>query len=128
LVREWEIQSCASLPAVLGGSFKVTRSAKRRHARLPKTHADFYLDIVNGEYKKSLPSPLTVADIASKSPRILVRLGKYLEQQPLQCEIFNHFRPARYLSEHLKTLEGKISDGTLDRFEKAFVALNKLIR
>jgi predicted ATPase len=90
--------------------------------------ADFFLDIVNGEYKKSLPNPLTVADIASKSPRILVRLGKYFEQQPLQCEIFNHFRPARYLSEHLKTLEGKISDVTLDRFEKAFVALNKLIR
>jgi len=31
------------------------------------------------------------------------------------------------LTEHLKTLETKISDATLDRFEKAFVALNKLL-
>jgi hypothetical protein len=89
--------------------------------------ADFYLELVNGEYKESLPKPLAVADLAAKDPRILVRLQKHLEQQPLQGETFNHFRPARYLSEHLKTLEGKISDATLERFEKAFVALNKVI-
>jgi energy-coupling factor transporter ATP-binding protein EcfA2 len=88
---------------------------------------DFYLDLVNGEYKKSLTKPLSEADLTAKEPRILVRLEKHLEQHPLQGEAFNHFRPARYFSEHMKTLEGKLSDATLDRFEKAFVALNGLI-
>ena len=89
--------------------------------------ADFYLELVNGEYKKSLPKPLTVADLTAKHHRVLVRLQKHFEQQPLQGESFNHFRPARYLSDHLKSFEGKISDATLDRFEKAFIALNKVI-
>jgi energy-coupling factor transporter ATP-binding protein EcfA2 len=89
--------------------------------------ADFYLELVNGEYKKSLQKPLAIADLTAKDPRILTRLQKTFEQQPLQGETLSHFRPARYLSEHLKSLEGKISDATLDRFEKAFVALNKVI-
>jgi hypothetical protein len=88
---------------------------------------DLYLELVNGEYKKSLSKPIAVADLAAQDPRILVRLQKHLEQQPLQGETFSHFRPARYLTEHLKTLETKISDATLDRFEKAFLALNKLL-
>jgi len=32
-----------------------------------------------------------------------------------------------YLSEHMKALEAKISDAALDRFEKAFIALNKVL-
>lgn len=89
--------------------------------------ADFYLELVNGAYKKSLQKPLAIADLTAKYPRILMRLERTFEQQPLQCETFSHFRPARYLSEHLTALEGKISDATLDRFENTFAALNKVI-
>lgn len=89
--------------------------------------AEFYLELVNGEYRKALQNPIAVADLTAKDPRILVRLEKHLEQHPLQGGTFSHFRPARYFSEHVKTLEGKMSEPTLERFEKAFVALNKVI-
>jgi hypothetical protein len=38
LAREWAMRSCVSIPAVLGGCSNITRQAKSRHARLPKTH------------------------------------------------------------------------------------------
>jgi hypothetical protein len=38
LAREWAMRSCVSIPAVLGGCLNLTRQAKSRHARLPKTH------------------------------------------------------------------------------------------
>ena len=89
--------------------------------------ADFYLELVNGEYKKSLATPISITDLPAKTARILVRLHKHFEQHPMQDEAFNHFRPARYFSENLKTLEGKINDATLERFEKTFIALNKVL-
>jgi len=88
---------------------------------------DFYLELVNGEYKKSLTTSLGVADLTTKHPRILVRLQKHFEQHPLEHDSFNHFRPARYFSQNLKTLEAKIKDTTLERFEKTFIALNKVL-
>lgn len=87
----------------------------------------FYLDIVNGEYKKALTKPVGLADLSTRHPRMVVRLEKYLEQHPLKDETFNHFRPARYFTENLSTLEAKIDDATFDRFEKVFIALNKLL-
>lgn len=89
--------------------------------------ADFFLELVNKEFENSLQKPVTVSDLTGKEPRILVRLQKHFDRQPLQRDVFNHFRIARYLSEHMQTLEGMISDATLDRFERAFVALNKVI-
>ncbi len=89
--------------------------------------ADFYLELVNGEFKKALTKPLALVDLTTKHPRILVRLQKHFENYPLKGETFNHYRPARYFSEHQKTLEAKIDDATLEHFEKAFEALNKVI-
>jgi len=89
--------------------------------------ADFYLELVNGEYKQSLATSIGVADLTTKHPRILVRLSKHFEQHPMKNETFNHFRPARYFSENLKTLEEKINGATLERFEKTFIALNKVL-
>ena len=41
---------------------------------------------------------------------------------------FNHYRPARYLSEHLGELEAQISDEVIDRFERLFSDLNGLLK
>lgn len=82
---------------------------------------DFYLDLVNGEYGKEIGGPIKLEDITHQNPRIVVRLEKHLNMS------INHFRPARFLTENIITFTGKFPKETLDRFENAFVALNKLL-
>jgi hypothetical protein len=41
--------------------------------------------------------------------------------------IFNHYRPARYFSEKIASIETSISTATLDRFEKVFERVNALL-
>jgi len=87
---------------------------------------DFYLELVNAEFAKSLQKKITSKAFKTQAPRILVRIKNYLESSPLKDGArFSHYRPARYLEEHLGDLA--LPDGTLNRFEEAFVALNKLL-
>jgi len=90
---------------------------------------DFYLSLINEEYKKELSKSIKIADLKSKNPRINVKLKDYLQNSPLKndCE-FNHYRPSRYLAEQFHNLSSKISNDTLDKFEKIFIYLNKLIK
>ena len=87
----------------------------------------FYLELVNAEYKNELTGPIGEAALTEKHPRILVRLEKYFETNPLKTGKFNHYRPARYFAEHLAELTPKLSAAALDRFEAAFKALNALL-
>ncbi|MDE2841212.1 MAG: hypothetical protein OXM03_11355, partial [Chloroflexota bacterium] len=85
---------------------------------------DFYLELVNEEFGTSL----TVNDLPAGSPRILSRLEKYFENNPLPKHApFNHYRPARYFSENIGSLGNKLTDSQLDRFQQAFDALNSLL-
>ena len=86
--------------------------------------ADFYLKLVNGEFG----TDLTVDDLLKGPPRILIRLEKYFQNSPLPRDAqFNHYRPARYFSENIGSLEDELSGQTLARFEHAFSTLNKLL-
>ncbi|MDE3268443.1 MAG: AAA family ATPase [Chloroflexota bacterium] len=85
---------------------------------------EFYLKLVNGELNTSLK----LSQLSSTHPRILQRLEDRFEKRPLpKGAQFNHYRPARYLSESIGTLEEELSDETLDRFQRAFDALNQLL-
>lgn len=85
---------------------------------------EFYLKLVNGEFNTSLK----LSQLSSTHPRVLHRLEKRFEKRPLpQGTQFNHYRPARYLSEHIGSIEGELPDETLDRFQRAFDALNQLL-
>ena len=87
----------------------------------------FYVDVVNQEYAKDLQAPLKV-DSLPQHPRILVRIEKHLEANPLRNGVqFNHYRPARFFTENLAKLTPPISAATLDRFEAMFKALNSLL-
>jgi energy-coupling factor transporter ATP-binding protein EcfA2 len=86
----------------------------------------FYLRLVNGEYATALKAKVRVSDLPS-GPRIIKRIEKVLETVPLSGAAFNHYRPARYFSENVGSLEDKLSASTLDRYEEAFKALNKLL-
>ena len=84
----------------------------------------FYLKLVNGAFDSSVAP----SDLTKNHPRILPRLEEYLVENPLPNDaIFNHYRPARYLSENIGSLEDKLSEQELDRFEQAFKSLNALL-
>jgi len=80
---------------------------------------DFYLELVNKEFKKEI----NLAEFKPNIKRVLVALKPFFDGKS-----FNHYRPARYLSEHLGNLEEQISDVVIDRFEKIFIDLNKLLK
>ncbi len=84
---------------------------------------EFYLDLVNREFGASIQ----LTDLPRHGHRILPRLETHLQANPLPKEAkFNHYRPARYLMENLRTVE--VPSQILDRFEKAFDALNNLLQ
>ena len=85
---------------------------------------DFYMKLVNGEFNASLG----IGDLSVTHPRIVHRLEQHLENNPLSGGVpFNHYRPARYFSENVGSLGADLSDETLDRFQRAFDALNQLL-
>lgn len=89
---------------------------------------DFYLELVSAEYKRDLPGPVTADKLPSGGSRIISRLERYFEKVPLMNGAhFNHYRPARYFAENIGTLESKLPQEALDRFEEVFKALNALV-
>jgi hypothetical protein len=88
----------------------------------------FYIKLINNEYKDALTKNITLGDLPKGGDRILPRIEKWLEGEPLKGKAgFNHYRPARYFAENIGSLEAKLSDSTLDRFEAAFKAINALL-
>ena len=85
---------------------------------------DFYIELVNGAYGCSI----AVGDLPTSHPRILRRIEDYLEDNPLPGGVsFNHYRPARFLSENIGTFADDLDDADLDRFQRAFDTLNSLL-
>ncbi len=87
----------------------------------------FYIQLVNEEFTDALSKKVKLSDLKAKSPRMLVRLDQYFSNSPLGSgATFNHYRPARFLTERISTLT--VPDATLDRFEAAFKAVNALLK
>jgi hypothetical protein len=89
---------------------------------------DEYLYLVNQEFAAALASPVTKSVLKLKSDRILVSLAEFFKNSPLEGNVhFNHYRPARLFAERATSSTKRLSEATLERFEKAFVALNGLL-
>ena len=85
----------------------------------------FYLQLVNHEFGWNIQ----LTDLTDEHPRIVRRIEQYWGRSSNANEPrFNHYRPARYLSENLESLAEHLSDGTLERFEQVFVKLNEFLR
>ena len=85
---------------------------------------EFYINLVNNEYGSSI----NLEHLTGTNSRILRRLTEYLDENPLpNKQTFNHYRPARYLSSNIDTLEKELSEEELKRFESIFQSLNKLL-
>ncbi len=88
---------------------------------------DFYIGLVNDEFKKQLTKPIKATALNELDPRVIRSLESYLATTPLKSGTFNHYRPARYFSENITRLWPTIADHTRDRFERIFKQLNALI-
>lgn len=89
---------------------------------------ELYLKLVNAEYKESLQKPIEKEDIRGNHPRLLIRLNSYFEKNPMKDGmVFSHYRPARYLAANIDKLEQLIPDIAIERFEKMFAELNRLL-
>ena len=85
---------------------------------------EFYLSLVNGAFGTSI----SLADLRSAHSRIVRRIECHIATDPLpRSAKFNHYRPARYFSDNIRALAEKLSEQELDRFERAFKALNNLL-
>ena len=89
---------------------------------------DFYIDIINQEFAKQLDFKIDYKKLNTNKPRTLKALEEYLEANPLNAGTFNHYRPARYLTEHIGEMWDNISNDTKDRFEAVFKSLNSLLK
>jgi hypothetical protein len=88
---------------------------------------EFYLELVNGEYKNELTKRVFQGDLP-QHPRIVARLEQYFQRNGLKSTLrFNPYRPARYFIEHASELAPRMSVKTQERFEAAFDAVNKLL-
>lgn len=88
--------------------------------------ANFYLGLINAEYKDTLQKKIVGSDLP-KRDRILVALNEHFAKAPLKSGHFNHYRPSRYFAGHIGTLAASIAPEALDRFEEAFKRLNSLL-
>lgn len=85
---------------------------------------EFYLELVNGEFG----SLIKIEHLKDDHPRIVRRIERYLTKKPLPNGAkFNHYRPARYLSQEIDSLADRIDAETLNRFRQVFEALNGLL-
>ena len=89
---------------------------------------DFYVDLVNREFVKQLASLIDPKKLNTKEPRTLKVVEAYLEANPMKSGAFNHYRPARYLTEQIGDHWGRMSDKAKDRFEAVFKALNEILK
>ena len=86
--------------------------------------AEFYLTLVNEEFGVCV----TVDDLPECSPRIIKRLERHFENNPLpNSQSFSHYRPARYFSVNIELLESALIEPQLERFQKVFADLNELL-
>ena len=82
--------------------------------------ADEYLKLFNGVFEKD-HGIIAVTQLKANE-RILPQINKIISR-----DRFNHYRPAHYLASQ-QDKKFKLSEATLGRFEKMFVAINVLFR
>ena len=86
---------------------------------------EFYLGLVNSEFRDSLPRPIKKNILRSEGGRITSMIASYLESASPGAKVqFDRYRPARYFVENSASLQGAISDETWSRFQEMFKKIN----
>ena len=89
---------------------------------------EFYVFLVNEEFKNEIVKPIEIPLLNEHMPRILRCLEEYFSDNPFKSGRFGHYRPARYFVENIDALWPRLSDKTKDRFETLFRQANALLK
>ena len=89
---------------------------------------EFYVSLVNGEFKRELVTPVEADLLNGNIPRTLRALEEFIADNPFKSGQFGHYRPARYFVENIDALWPRISDETKSRFERIFKRANTLLK
>ena len=89
---------------------------------------EFYVSLVNEEFKKEIVKPIETPLLNEHMPRILRALEEFIADNPFKSGRFGHYRPARYFVENIDALWSHVSDETKDRFEALFGRVNALLK
>ena len=89
---------------------------------------EFYVSLVNEEFKKEIVKPIETPLLNEHMPRILRALEEFIADNPFKSGRFGHYRPARYFVENIDALWPRVSDETKDRFEALFGRVNALLK
>ncbi len=88
---------------------------------------DFYLSLVNTEYREELSRPIKKNNLPLEGGRITAMITSYLESAHARTKTqFDRYRPARYFVEHSASLQNTISDETWLRFQEMFKTINSV--
>ncbi len=89
---------------------------------------DFYLELLNAEYRGSLAKPLHKAQLRGGGAGLSGMVRQALEALPAASPVaFDRCRVARYFARSSAALKEELSRQTYDRFENAFRTLNGLL-
>ena len=88
---------------------------------------EFYLSLVNSEYRDELSRPIKKNRLPPEGGRITAVITSYLESAPERGKMqFDRCRPARHFAEKSASLQNLISDETWLRFQEMFKTLNSI--
>ncbi|MYC39900.1 MAG: AAA family ATPase [Candidatus Dadabacteria bacterium] len=90
---------------------------------------EFYVGLLNAEFKRELKKPIDPSKLNERVPRILKAIEDHLSENPsaFKSGSFSHYRPAQYFTENITYLWETISSETKDTFEGVFQKLNNLL-
>ena len=89
---------------------------------------EFYVSLVNEEFKKEIVKPIETGLLNGNIPRTLRALEDFIADNPFKSGQFGHYRPARYFVENVDALWPRVSDETRNRFEALFRRANALLK
>ncbi|QFX83006.1 ATP-dependent nuclease [Streptomyces sp. SYP-A7193] len=87
---------------------------------------DFYLGLVNRAYDSQLTTPITIAELNAKDPRVIRQIEAVFKKRKIAAR-FNHYKPAAVLLREQAELGPDVDSATIARADQLFTRLNSLL-
>lgn len=87
----------------------------------------FYVDLINAAYGLKAANKLPAFKPNEAPARVTVEVADRFKTMSATVDEYNHYAPADYLATHPDAVSGAHLDEALDRFERLFEELNKLL-